>query len=122
MKPDPNLPRGVQAFLFEAAERRRRAEETAVAALREAGLAEVILPVLDFADPYDGIAADGEVAPYRFVDRQGEVLALRADFTPMAARVVAPRLGKIATPVEFFYRGDVVRNEESGVGRSREFW
>lgn len=121
MTPDPNLPRGVQAFLFEGAERRRRAEEAAVAALRSAGLAEVILPVLDFAAPYDGVTADEDAEPYRFVDRQGELLSLRSDFTPMAARVLAPRLAGLSLPVELFYRGDVVRDEEVGVGRSREF-
>lgn len=121
MTPDPNLPRGVQAFLFDSARRRRRAEEAAVSALLAAGVPEVILPVLDFADPYDGVTADEDAVPYRFVDRQGELLALRSDFTPMAARVLAPRLAGLPSPVELFYRGDVVRDEESGVGRSREF-
>ena len=120
MKPDPNLPRGVQAFLFESATRRRRAEETVVSTLEKAGLSEVILPVLDFARPYQGLGGDDSPL-YQFVDRQGELLALRADFTPMAARVLAPRLGQMTLPVEFFYRGDVVRDEESGVGRLREF-
>ncbi len=120
MKPDPNLPRGVQAFLFEAAARRRRAEETVVSALEKAGLGEVILPVLDFARPYQGLGA-GDSPLYQFVDRQGELLSLRADFTPMAARVLAPRLTQLSLPIEFFYRGDVVRDEESGVGRLREF-
>jgi ATP phosphoribosyltransferase len=120
-KPDPNLPRGVQAFLFESADRRRRAEENLVKRLQEAGLREIILPVLDYADPYEGVTAEGDERLYRFIDRQGQTLSLRADFTPMAARVVAPRLGKLEEPVSLFYRGDVVRDEESGVGRPREF-
>src|SRR5664279_3670686 len=120
-RPDPNLPRGVQAFLFDAAERRRKAEDSVVRRLQEAGLREVILPVLDFADPYAGVTAEGDERVYRFLDRQGNTLSLRADFTPMAARVVAPRLGTLSEPVSLFYRGDVVRDEETGVGRRREF-
>lgn len=120
-RPDPNLPRGVQALLFDAADRRRRAEEGVVAVLRAAGLREVILPVLDYADPYTGVTAEGDERLYRFLDREGQALALRADFTPMAARVVAPRLGDLSEPVSLFYRGDVVRDEETGVGRPREF-
>ncbi|MEO8586482.1 MAG: ATP phosphoribosyltransferase [Acidobacteriota bacterium] len=120
-RPDPNLPRGVQAFLFDAAERRRKAEDSVVRRLLEAGLREVILPVLDFADPYAGVTAEGDERIYRFLDRQGNTLALRADFTPMAARVVAPRLGALSGAVSLFYRGDVVRDEETGVGRRREF-
>src|ERR1035441_3592604 len=115
-RPDPNLPRGVQAFLFDAAERRRKAEDSVVRRLQEAGLREVILPVLDFADPYAGVTAEGDERVYRFLDRQGNTLSLRADFTPMAARVVAPRLGTLSEPVSLFYRGDVVRDEETGVG------
>ena len=120
-RPDPNLPRGVQAFLFDAAERRRKAEDSVVRRLQEAGLREVILPVLDFAAPYAGVTAEGDDRLYRFLDRQGNTLALRADFTPMAARVVAPRLGALSGAVSLFYRGDVVRDEETGVGRRREF-
>ncbi len=120
-RPDPNLPRGVQALLFDAADRRRRSEESVVGVLRAAGLREVILPVLDYADPYAGVTAEGDERLYRFLDREGQALTLRADFTPMAARVVAPRLGGFAEPVSLFYRGDVVRDEETGVGRPREF-
>ncbi|MCL4810808.1 MAG: ATP phosphoribosyltransferase regulatory subunit, partial [Thermoanaerobaculia bacterium] len=119
--PSPNLPRGVQALLFDSAERRRRVEDTVVRTLVDDGFRETILPVLDFASPYDGVTAEGDERLYRFVDRGGELLALRADFTPMAARVVAPRLAGMPMPVAFFYRGDVVRDEPSGVGRPREF-
>jgi ATP phosphoribosyltransferase len=119
--PSPNLPRGVQALLFESAQRRRRVEESVVRTLADAGFRETILPVLDFAAPYDGVTAEGDERLYRFVDRGGELLALRADFTPMAARVVAPRLAGLPMPVALFYRGDVVRDEPSGLGRPREF-
>lgn len=120
MTQTPNLPRGVQAFLFESAERRRRAEDGVVRSLQQAGFSEVLLPVLDFASPYAGVTAEGDERLYRFLDRQGELLALRADFTPMAARVLAPRLS-LDAPVPLFYRGDVVRDEPAGVGRPREF-
>jgi ATP phosphoribosyltransferase len=119
--PSPNLPRGVQALLFESAERRRRVEESVVRTLVDGGFRETILPVLDFASPYDGVTAEGDERLYRFMDRGGELLALRADFTPMAARVVAPRLAGLPMPVALFYRGDVVRDEPSGLGRPREF-
>ena len=81
-RPDPNLPRGVQAFLFDAAERRRKAEDSVVRRLQEAGLREVILPVLDFADPYAGVTAEGDERVYRFLDRQGNTLSLRAISRP----------------------------------------
>jgi ATP phosphoribosyltransferase regulatory subunit len=59
---------------------------------------------------------------YRFVDRDGELLALRADFTPLLARLLAPRLAALETPLRLFYRGDVVRYQEPHPGRLREYY
>src|SRR6202023_3829064 len=65
-------------------------------------------------------ASRGEL--YRFIDRDGEQLALRADFTPMLARLLAPRLSSLRLPLRLFYRGDVVRYEESRPGSRRELY
>jgi len=123
MRVSAALPTGVAALLFESARRRRDAEEKLVARLREAGYAEVILPILDYLEPYEAMltpATRGEL--YRFIDRDGELLALRADFTPMLARLLAPRLGSLAMPLRLYYRGDVVRYQEERAGRAREFY
>jgi len=117
------LPTGVAALLFESARRRRDAEDRLVAHLRKAEYSEVILPILDYLEPYESLltpASRGEL--YRFVDRDGELLALRADFTPMLARLLAPRLDSLALPLRFYYRGDVVRYQEERAGRAREFY
>jgi len=117
------LPTGVAALLFDSARRRREAEDRLVAQLRAAGYSEVILPILDYLEPYEALltpATRGEL--YRFVDRDGEMLALRADFTPMLARLLAPRLPSLDLPLQLFYRGDVVRYEEERAGRAREFY
>jgi ATP phosphoribosyltransferase regulatory subunit len=117
------LPTGVAALLFESARRRREAEERLVDRLRDGGYSEVILPILDYLEPYEALltpATRGEL--YRFVDRDGELLALRADFTPMLARLLAPRLESLSLPLRLFYRGDVVRYQEERAGRAREFY
>lgn len=117
------LPHGVTALLFDAARRRRRLETRLVRELEEAGFSEVILPIVDYLDPYEPLltaARRGEL--YRFIDRDGELLALRADFTPMLARLLAPRLHALELPLKVFYRGDVVRFEEERAGRQREFY
>lgn len=123
MRVSAALPTGVAALLFESARRRRDAEERLVARLREAGYSEVILPILDYLEPYEALltpATRGEL--YRFIDRDGELLALRADFTPMLARLLAPRLGSLTLPLRLYYRGDVVRYQEERAGRAREFY
>lgn len=123
MRVSAALPTGVAALLFESARRRRDAEERLVARLRGEGYSEVILPILDYLEPYEALltpATRGEL--YRFVDRDGDLLALRADFTPMLARLLAPRLDSLSLPLRLFYRGDVVRYQEERAGRAREFY
>ncbi|MEA2695608.1 MAG: phosphoribosyltransferase regulatory subunit [Acidobacteriota bacterium] len=123
MRISADLPTGVAALLFGAARERREMEARLVRELEGSGYAEVILPVLDYAEPYDSFltaASRGEL--YRFVDRDGQLLVLRSDFTPMLARLLAPRLASLDLPLRLFYRGDVVRYQEERAGRLREFY
>jgi len=98
------LPTGVAALLFESARARRRLEGRLAALVEGHGYAEAILPILDYLEPYESLltpASRGEL--YRFIDRDGEQLALRADFTPMLARLLAPRF-RSATASSIFSR------------------
>jgi ATP phosphoribosyltransferase regulatory subunit len=123
MRVSAALPIGVAALLFESARRRREAEGRLVALFEAAGYAEVILPILDYLEPYEALLTPASRSElYRFIDRDGEQLALRADFTPMLARLLAPRLGALELPLRAFYRGDVIRYEEERAGRQREFY
>src|SRR4029077_14753589 len=117
MRVSAALPTGVAALLFESARRRRDAEERLVTRLEGAGYGEGILPILDYLEPCEPLltrAPRGEL--YRFVDGDADLLALRADFTPMLARLLAPRLPALALPLRLYYRGDVVRYQEERVG------
>jgi len=117
------LPIGVAALLFESARRRREAEGRLTDLLQTAGYGEVILPILDYVEPYEALlTAASRAELYRFIDRDGEQLALRGDFTPMLARLLAPRIAGMALPLRVFYRGDVIRYEEERAGRQREFY
>jgi ATP phosphoribosyltransferase regulatory subunit len=119
----PFYPVGVRPLLMQEAARRRQCEQTIDAVLARRGFQEVILPIIDFSAPYDTLADDGSARRrYRFVDRDGELIAIRSDFTPMVARAVAPLLPSLGVPLRLFYRGDVVRCEPSRLGRSRELF
>src|SRR5260370_1422704 len=123
MKVSAALPTGVAALLFESARSRRRLEGRLAALVEGHGYVEAILPILDYLEPYEALltpASRGEL--YRFIDRDGEQLALRADFTPMLARLLAPRLDSLRLPLRLFYRGDVVRYEENRPGSRRELF
>jgi len=58
----------------------------------------------------------------RFLDRDGSMLALRADMTIPVARLVATRLHDCALPQRFCYAGSVFRDVEPRAGQQREFW
>lgn len=139
MRISASLPQGVTALLFSAARRRRELESRLVEHLETADFSEVVLPIVDYLEPYEPLltpASRGEL--YRFIDRDGELLALRADFTPMLARLLAPMLTlapgsgpsadaaprrpPLELPLRLFYRGDVVRYEQERPGRQREFY
>ena len=117
------LPPGVTALLFDEAAKRRRFEEFAVAAFEDRGFSEAVLPILDYFEPYEALLTPQlREELYRFVDRDGELLALRGDFTPMLARLLAPLLDSLELPLRLFYRGDLVRYQEERPGRLREYY
>ena len=117
-----SLPTGAAAYVFEEATRRREAEDRIVAGLRNAGYHEAIVPSADYLTPYlPHLSAREERELYRFVDRHGDSLALRADFTIALARHLAPRLAEDGSAARVFYRGEVLRGA-SRDGSSTEFY
>lgn len=116
------LPHGVQdCFLVDAA-RRRRAEAALCECFARWGYQEVIPPSFEYYENLSvGASAELQQAMYRFLDREGHTLALRADFTPQVARMVATKLFDQPMPLRYFYVGSLFRYEEPQAGRKREF-
>jgi ATP phosphoribosyltransferase regulatory subunit len=116
-------PTGVRPLLLEETARRRRIETQFVASLESAGFAEVVLPIIDYAEPYAALADRTQARQsYRFVDREGDLVSIRSDFTPMVARALASSLSEEHLPLRVFYRGDVIRCEASRLGANRELF
>lgn len=116
-------PRGVRPHFFEAAERRRGLESDVFESLRGAGYREIILPVVDSSEPYREIVDEvSRRRSYRFIDREGELLEIRSDFTPMVARALSPMIDPLELPLRVSYRGDVVRCESGRLGDDGEFY
>jgi len=119
-------PTGARPLLIEETARRRRIESRFVSLLEDARFAEVVLPIIDFAEPYAEVMARGAAKQsYRFTDRDGELVAIRSDFTPMVARALAPMLKDVdsnGNPLRVYYRGDVIRCEATRLGSNRELF
>ena len=114
-------PTGARPLLIEETARRRGIEARFVVLLEEAGFAGVILPIIDFAEPYADVLERDATQSYRFVDRDGELVAIRSDFTPMVARALAPAYRAEET-LRVFYRGDVIRCRNPRLGSDRELF
>lgn len=115
-------PTGVRPLLVAESARRRRAETRVVSVLERAGFDEVILPIIDYAEPYAATGAVESRRTYRFIDRDGDLVAIRSDFTPIVARALAPSLAGSQLPLRVFYRGDVIRYQPSRLGTNREMF
>ncbi|MCX7838891.1 MAG: ATP phosphoribosyltransferase regulatory subunit [Anaerolineae bacterium] len=119
---DKQLPDGVADLFFNDAARKRAVERALADTFTRWGYSEIIPPMFEY---YESLAA--EAGPqlreemYRFFDRDGRTLALRADFTIPIARIVGTKLFDRAMPLRFFYIGSVFRYIEPQAGVRREF-
>jgi ATP phosphoribosyltransferase regulatory subunit len=113
----------VRPLLARETARRRRIESRFVDAFTDAGFDEVVLPIIDYVEPYAALVEPATAKQsYRFVDREGDLIAIRSDFTPMLARALAPSIAPEELPLRLFYRGDVIRVEASRLGANRELF
>ena len=119
---DRQLPHGVADLFFYDAARKRAVERTFADTFARWVYSEIIPPMFEY---YESLAS--EAGPqlreemYRFFDRDGRTLALRADFTIPTARIVGTKLYDRTMPLRFFYVGSAFRYEEPQAGVRREF-
>jgi len=80
-------------------------------------------PLFESLDLYKVKSGEGIVSDlFHFEDRGGRMLALRPEFTPTLARMVADRAHTLAKPVKWFSIANFCRAERPQRGRLREFW
>lgn len=123
-----HLPAGVKDFLFDEAVQHRTAERRLTELLSASGYREIITPTIEHGEvfllagrtPHGRNSLDEKV--YRVIDREGNLLALRADFTAQIARMAASRFVGMVAPVRLYYSGKVFRAEPQQAERRREKW
>ncbi len=115
--------RGMRDFLPEEAKMMRYIEGKAKRIAELYGYKEIITPVVE---SYELLAAKaGEevrLRMYTFKDLSGRIIALRPEFTPSVARLVATTLKNEPKPLRLFCVGSLYRYDEPQQGRYREFW
>jgi len=120
MKSYTQIPRGTQILIGSAARRRRVLERAICSVFEGWSYEEIIPPIFDYYDVFTK-GWNHEEQIYRFIDREGNILALRPEFTSLVAKTVATRLASSPKPIRLFYSGEVLRFEQPKGGRQREF-
>jgi len=115
--------RGMRDFLPEEAKIMRYIEGKTRKIAELYGYMEIITPVLE---PYELLAAkageDVRLRMYAFKDLGDRMVAMRPEFTPSVARLVATTLRNEPKPLRLFCVGSLYRYDEPQQGRYREFW
>lgn len=115
------LPAGYRDLVFDEARNRRRIEHHLSQLLEETGYGEILPSAVEYLELYRrGNQGSAEHA-VKFFDRNDDILALRADFTPSVARIVARRLSGVPVPIRVWYSGNVFRKADTRGGRWSEF-
>jgi ATP phosphoribosyltransferase regulatory subunit len=116
------IPAGVQYFFDDEVKLRRRVERRAMETFAGWSYDEIILPMFDYHDLFArGMGEEKASRTYRFVDRDGALLALRPELTSLVARTVATRFVKRERPIRLCYSGEVFRYDEPTERAAREF-
>jgi len=86
------------------------------------GFEEVDGPIFETLELYKVKSGEGIVSElFHFEDRGGRALAIRPEFTPTLARMVAARANTLPKPIRWFSTPNLCRAERPQRGRLREF-
>lgn len=117
-----HTPQGVRDVLPEEARAQATLQQRLSEHFTRWGYDPVATPTFELFDVLR-LAGDAESDEqlYRFVDRDGSIVALRPEMTVPIARMVASRLQNQVQPLRLQYTGSVFRYDEPQAGRLREF-
>ncbi len=116
------VPPGVVDYYFDRAAKRRNLEQSLREQFRSRGFQEIITPTFEYFDVFErGMRTELLNQSYRFFNRDGDLLALRADSTCAVARLTATKLTASSRPLRLFYINPVFRKETPHAGKFSEF-
>jgi ATP phosphoribosyltransferase regulatory subunit len=114
------LPPGFRDVLTTEARTRRRIEDAFARAFDRAGFNEIAPSGVEYLDVYARSGQHAREVTFKFLDRDDNLLAMRADFTPAIARIVASGALGTEVPHKLWYSGPVFRKADLNRGRYHE--
>lgn len=118
----PGVPAGLRDMLSAEAAQTRYLDGKIRDVFELWGYGEVVTPILEFETTLAPASAARQGQDlFGFLDRDGQLLALRPEMTTAIARVAAERLAGEPPPYRLYYVGDVFRQDELQEGQGRQF-
>ena len=120
---NPFLPSGVKDVLPIEAKELRYIRRKLSKSYELWGYDEVLTPVFEYLDIsalQTGERIKKEI--FKFLDDNGDLLALRPDMTTSIARLVSQKLSEKPKPQRLYYQANVFRQQKPLQGQPREFW
>lgn len=123
MEKEIYTPYGFRDRLFAEASQQRAVSERIRKTFSMYGYLDIQTPMVEYLKVYD--EERGSIAPvdmYKFVDRDGELLVLRPDLTPAAARVATTYLKEEDLPCRMTMSGNTFRYNGRYSAKQRELY
>lgn len=115
-------PKGTRDFYPDEMAKRRYLHDAWRRVSQRHGFDEVDGPIFESLDLYKVKSGDGIVSElFHFKDRGDRGLAIRPEFTPTLARMVAAKANGLPKPIKWFCTPNLCRAEKPQRGRLREF-
>jgi ATP phosphoribosyltransferase regulatory subunit len=119
LKNELSLPAGFFDLEFEKAAAKRRLENNFADIFVNRGYREFSPSLIENYELSDfSLVPKNKI--FKFIDKSGDILALRWDYTTSLARFLKMNMEKISFPLKVFYCGSVFRFFEGSMGRPRE--
>jgi histidyl-tRNA synthetase len=94
------IPNGSKLYFGEAAKQKRKLENNIAQMLYDEGYEEILTPIFSY---YQHQSIEDETKLIKFSDTSNNQIALRADSTLDAVRIITKRLGRTTTHKKWFY-------------------
>lgn len=78
-------------------------------------------PMYEYIEVFENESSINQMQIYKFLDRDGSILALRSDMTPPIARIAATAYKAAELPLRFCYFENAFRCNDSYQGKLKEF-
>jgi len=116
-------PKGTKDYLPLEVERHRYVEQRLREVFKLWGYQEIRSPAIELVEVLStGVGSELIDSMFKFQDFDGKIVALRAEMTAPAARIVTTKMLEAPTPIRLFYICNVFRYSQSYLEREREFW